>query len=819
MTTFTDGTTSTDGATSTDETTSTTFRDVTTTTYETASTDGIISTDGTMSTDRTTSTDETMSTDGTIPSGGSPTTTSSTASASAVPVATIVGALVGVIVLLALLLAVGAAFMTCYVIHNKHNLKRLKLQNPGYVVIENLKKASPLELESFTGHGEERRTPTAVNSLYEPTIEFPPGLSDPTVVLSGPIRSDDLYSEIRDVNSEGRGRSEPSNMMSSELYDEICENQYVLIPEVYTEAVPSNQAGSAIQVINTSLGGQEMFPANKRNYTRIHKQLPPPVPEKSSELKQYLDLQTKAEEAQNQQQRQNEQPNGDKTEMEDICSEREANSRSDELTETGRNKNLDKHCTVTKIDGTQPQISATEVKLVGTHDEVEDGIQMEEEDDMGSFTDTRENEKNSQLPRRSTHSSGPVLLSKPVCTTMEDNPTYGKSGSLVHRSHGEEISTDPEARFPGVQSQPEIYEVVYSDSSVQPSIFKKQKDEKLQNSGKKKSKLGVAAENHDDEKEVVIYAPIYSLYDTSPTLKRQPLTVTNDNIREVKCLGTGFFGKVVLADTVGLSLKDLKLSDCNDKKNVSVRVAVKKLKPNASKSTQEAFEKEYRFMSRLDHPNVIRLLGICTTGSSRFIMMEFMERGDLNNYLTKFKMIVSEGVPKEKEILVSTLVYMCTQIANAMKYLVSRNFIHRDLAARNCLVGPNNLIKIADFGMSRNLYESHYYIIHGQAVLPVRWMATECFYGKFSAKTDVWAFGVTMWEIFMLAKERPYSAMEDLEIVNDAIEKEKRTLLQQPEHCPDNVFEVIMRCWAREPKDRATFDELYVALSQLSIMQ
>ena len=74
-----------------------------------------------------------------------------------------------------------------------------------------------------------------------------------------------------------------------------------------------------------------------------------------------------------------------------------------------------------------------------------------------------------------------------------------------------------------------------------------------------------------------------------------------------------------------------------------------------------------------------------------------------------------------------------------------------------------------------------------------------------------------MWEIFMLAKERPYSEMEDLEVVNDATEKEERTLLQQPEHCPDNVFEVIMKCWAREPRDRATFDELYAALSQLSI--
>ena len=119
--------------------------------------------------------------------------------------------------------------------------------------------------------------------------------------------------------------------------------------------------------------------------------------------------------------------------------------------------------------------------------------------------------------------------------------------------------------------------------------------------------------------------------------------------------------------------------------------------------------------------------------------------------------------------------------------------------------------------MSRSLYESHYYVIKGQAVLPVRWMATECFYGKFSAKTDVWAFGVTMWEIFVLAKERPYSEMEDLELVNDAIDNENRTLLQQPEHCPDDVYGVMTECWASDPKDRATFHHLHSALSQHGI--
>ena len=423
------------------------------------------------------------------------------------------------------------------------------------------------------------------------------------------------------------------------------------------------------------------------------------------------------------------------------------------------------------------------------------------------------------MSRCSSCGSGPIPLSKPLCEAMEDNPTYDTSGSLLQAfiSHGEDIYTDPDARFQGDTHQA-IYEAVYSDESVQPSIFKKHVEQQKSDEAKKETEQAATEENsedEDDEVKVKMYAPIYILNEASPQPKREPIAVTNDNIRGIKILGTGFFGKVVLADTVGLSLKDLGLNETDDDKSISIQVAVKKLKANASKTTQEAFEKEYKFMSRLDHPNVIRMLGLCNTGPTQFIMMEYMERGDLNNYLRMFETIVGEEAPKEKEIPVDTLIYMCTQIASAMKYLIARNFIHRDLAARNCLIGDDTLIKLADFGMSRSLYESHYYIIQGQAVLPVRWMATECFYGKFSAKTDIWAFGVTMWEIFMLAKERPYPDMEDMEVVNNAIEKEERTLLQQPDHCPDDVFQVMMKCWAKEPKDRATFDELHSALSKL----
>ena len=119
--------------------------------------------------------------------------------------------------------------------------------------------------------------------------------------------------------------------------------------------------------------------------------------------------------------------------------------------------------------------------------------------------------------------------------------------------------------------------------------------------------------------------------------------------------------------------------------------------------------------------------------------------------------------------------------------------------------------------MSRSLYESHYYIVSGHAILPIRWMATECFYGKFSAKTDVWAFGVTMWEIFTLAKEQPYNHLQDMEVVEDAIKGQDRTLLEQPVKCPQDVYDVMKACWVYDPAQRPTFDELYYMLSKIDL--
>ena len=376
-------------------------------------------------------------------------------------------------------------------------------------------------------------------------------------------------------------------------------------------------------------------------------------------------------------------------------------------------------------------------------------------------------------------------------------------------SHSEEGILDPDAIYaeplnPSSTNKPperdpdqSIYESIYSES-LKPSLFMQEAPTECQ-------------EEVIESEDLYPYSSIYMVPDADLTSK--PLLVSAQNIKVLKHLGNGNFGEVVLAQTVDLTPQQLQI----ESQAPFALVAVKRLKASASEATKELFDKEVKFMSRLNHPNVVRMLAMCTDKENPFIMMEYMMSGDLHQYLKRFKLIGEGTYENVKFISISTLTNISLQIASAMQYLASHNFVHRDLATRNCLVGSKNTVKISDFGMSRSLYESHYYIVSGHAILPIRWMATECFYGKFSAKTDVWAFGVTMWEIFTLAKEQPYNHLQDMEVVEDAIKGQDRTLLKQPAKCPQDVYDVMKACWVYDPAQRPTFDELYYMLSEIDL--
>ena len=396
-----------------------------------------------------------------------------------------------------------------------------------------------------------------------------------------------------------------------------------------------------------------------------------------------------------------------------------------------------------------------------------------------------------------------VGLSDPTFEEMESSPLYqdvdqhGDYPTTILPQESDiytELVTTSSHTF---ETDSGIYETVYSEP-VQPLLFT--------------DPVGTPSDSEDLQP----YAPIYTLTVNLPKSDEVLLEACGSNIQEIRELGMGHFGKVILAETVGLSAKDLRLSESDDDKSKSILVAVKKLKSDAPNATKEAFEKEIKFMSRLTDKNVVRILGVCYEDTP-FIMMEYMEKGDLNQYLQKFKIHSTADSEPQGQITTSTLVHMATQIASAMKYLASHNFVHRDLATQNCLVGPNYLVKISDFGMSRSLYDSHYYRIHGLFALPVRWMSFECFYGKFSQKSDVWAFGVTMWEIFTLAKEQPYNDMSDKQVIEDALKGKNRQTLARPDMCPLEVYKIMLECWAHNSKQRATFEELFQLLTSIHI--
>ena len=396
-----------------------------------------------------------------------------------------------------------------------------------------------------------------------------------------------------------------------------------------------------------------------------------------------------------------------------------------------------------------------------------------------------------------------VNISEPLSAEMEPNPMYqnvDQHSSTTNAQQETDIYTVADTTSSNtLEADSGTYETVYSEP-IQPSLFTD------------------AVQTPSDTEDLQPYGPVYTFPTALPKNEEGPLKVFHSNIQEIHELGMGVFGKVILAETVGLSAKDLRLSESDDDKSKSTLVAVKKLKSGASNATKVAFEKEVKFMSRLTDRNVIRILGVCYEDTP-FIMMEYMEKGDLNQYLQKFKTLSTTDSEPQGQITTRSLVHMATQIASAMKYLASHNYVHRDLATRNCLVGPKYLVKISDFGMSRSLYDSHYYRIHGHAVLPVRWMSVECFYGKFSQKSDVWAFGVTMWEIFTLAKEQPYNDMSEKQVVEDALKGKNRKILARPYMCPLEVYKIMQKCWVHNSKQRATFEELFQLLTSIYITQ
>ena len=275
-------------------------------------------------------------------------------------------------------------------------------------------------------------------------------------------------------------------------------------------------------------------------------------------------------------------------------------------------------------------------------------------------------------------------------------------------------------------------------------------------------------------------------------------------------IGEGEFGVVYKARAPGLKCDDWEIG-------ADEFVAVKMLKSDADFKTMLDFQKEVDTAVNFEHKNVIRLLGICTKQIDQTCMIfEYMKLGALRELLRKsnprnpdFYQLSSDEVIFEPSQFLS----ICIQLAKGLDYLSKKRFVHRDIATRNCLVDSQFVCKIADFGLSRDVYESDYYKIGSKsACLPVRWMPPESLlYGRFTIKSDVWSYGVLMWEVFTFATQ-PYFGASNQEVIDNI---RRQVLLECPLLCTQEIYDIMLECWQKMPVKRPHIGEILESLERL----
>lgn len=206
---------------------------------------------------------------------------------------------------------------------------------------------------------------------------------------------------------------------------------------------------------------------------------------------------------------------------------------------------------------------------------------------------------------------------------------------------------------------------------------------------------------------------------------------------------------------------------------------------------------------KLNHANVVRLLGLCREAEPHYMVLEYVDLGDLKQFLRISKN--KDEKLKSQPLSTKQKVALCSQVALGMEHLSNNRFVHKDLAARNCLISAQRQVKVSALGLSKDVYNSEYYHFR-QAWVPLRWMSPEAVLeGDFSTKSDVWAFGVLMWEVFTHG-EMPHGGQADDEVLADLQAGKAR--LPQPEGCPSKLYRLMQRCWALNPKDRPSFSEI-----------
>ncbi|KAK0161569.1 hypothetical protein PV327_010028 [Microctonus hyperodae] len=294
--------------------------------------------------------------------------------------------------------------------------------------------------------------------------------------------------------------------------------------------------------------------------------------------------------------------------------------------------------------------------------------------------------------------------------------------------------------------------------------------------------------------------------------KLEILEFPRNNIIYIRDLGQGAFGRVFQAKAPGLIQGE-----------EFTNVAVKMLKEEASEDLLVDFEREACLLAEFDHPNIVKLLGVCALGRPMCLLFEYMGRGDLNEFLRsccsdnyKFSGVNNKNsvtaTDDNSRLSHMDLINIARQVASGMVYLSDRKFVHRDLATRNCLINDQMIVKIADFGLSQKIYLQDYYKGDDQDAIPVRWMPLESIlYNKYTIESDVWAFAVCLWEIFSFALQ-PYYGMTHEEVVKYI---KDGNVLECPDNTPKDIYNLMKICWNRRPTDRPSFRTIYQTLDTI----
>ncbi|XP_030057776.1 fibroblast growth factor receptor 1 isoform X2 [Microcaecilia unicolor] len=279
-----------------------------------------------------------------------------------------------------------------------------------------------------------------------------------------------------------------------------------------------------------------------------------------------------------------------------------------------------------------------------------------------------------------------------------------------------------------------------------------------------------------------------------------------------KPLGEGCFGQVVMAEAIGLD---------KDKPNRVTKVAVKMLKADATEKDLSDLISEMEMMKMIGrHKNIINLLGACTQDGPLYVIVEYASKGNLREYLRArrppgMEYCYNPSHVPEEQLSFKDLVSCAYQVARGMEYLESKKCIHRDLAARNVLVTEDNVMKIADFGLARDIHHIDYYKKTTNGRLPVKWMAPEALFDRiYTHHSDVWSFGVLLWEIFTLGGS-PYPGVpveELFKLLKDGHRMDK------PSNCTNELYMMMRDCWHAVPSQRPTFKHLVEDLDRIVAM-